>query len=337
MTQLEKLKAEEAELEAAMAANLGNPTEQPVEAPQPTEPVATTPTIDEQMTEIITQTDGTQEPYVQEEPEPPPKQRTNWKKRYTNYKASTDATIYGLRSEVSELKAQLAEALQSINTMRDAKVENQGDVWEGTFSEDDVATFGADGLEVVKKAASTLVERQLDPLKQRIQEQESKQIDQLKRSAEADQKRAYDEFITRLGTLVPDYAEINVDREFLEWMKLPDDYSGITRADLFRKAESVRDVARVAEFFVEFQQSKQPKDDPLPREVQQHIMPTGSGSASTVPSQTNNSGVQYIYISEINKFYDDVGKGRYVGRESDIANIEAQIERAHVEGRILQG
>lgn len=319
--QLERLKAEEAQAEAQA---FGNPTveEHPQEAPA---------------TEAATeQKDPMEEIILPAQPEEK-KKRTNWKHRFTSYKAATDTTLYEQRMEIADLKQQVAGLMETLGELRSGTQE-QGDLFDGVFTKEDEDTFGADGMDVVKKAAKAAVEKATKPLNEKLQKQEKEHIESLKRQSKAAKEAEYAKFLDALEGMVPDYKELNFDPGFAEWMNLPDTYSGLTRAPLFQKAEAAGDVARVAEFFVEYKASLKPQPEAIPEELARHITPVGSGVATPATSVANNkTGVQIIYESEIDKFYSDVTKGRYKGQESVIASIEAQIDKAAMEGRIHKG
>ena len=350
MDPLEKLKQEEAELEAQM---LGNQTPEDPQANEPVDPeVSATEdegierteeelAADEYMMDAITSDGDPQQPEYSEEqvdPEPQPQKpkRTNWKKRFTNYKSSTDATIHSLRKELMDIKASANEVLQENQRLREAKREEQGDLFEGAFTQEDEDTFGTEGLDVVKKAAKVAIERQVKPLQEELRKQNERQGQQARQSLERDKRAAYNEFLGRLGSIVPDYEAINKDKEFLKWLKGADDFSGYPRGNLLRQAEANGDVARVADFFIDYKNSQAAvQQQKVPDAVRKHVTPTGTGGGSTAPRQKTDPG--YYRQSDIDKFYSDMLKGRYEGQQAVIDATEAAIEQAYTQGRVLKG
>jgi len=341
-SQLERLKAEEEAAEAAF----GNP-----EVTVPIEEVATLESDELASATTVEQSEdeldaaayiedtimgvGEQETHEVQPEAKVPANRTNWKKRFTNFKASADATIYDLRTEVSQMKGQMATLYEELGKVREAGMTTtQKDPFAGVFSEEDEATFGADGLDVVKKGTQAAIDNATKPLKDQLAKVDKDRIDSLKAEAQRAEQGRYNDFIGRLGDLIPDYKEVNYDPKFLAWMKLPDTYSGITRAQLFTQAEKAKDVARVAEFFVEFSHDAKPK---VVSEAEKHITPMGGPGASPAPIKTKETEGKIIYLSEIDKFYDDVIKGRYHGKHDQVLNIEAQIDRAQMAGLIRKG
>ena len=344
MNTLERLKAEEAEAEAAFR----TPSAPQVLPPQDTfeaEPLdQTQDELDAAtfMTDIVMSDTHEDAAELEEtvlgevEQEIPKQNRTNWKRRFTNFKASADTTIFELRQEVASLQSSLAHAKGEVQSLRNSTTSAPVDAFDGVFSEQDEATFGTDGLDIVKKATKTAIDKATKPLKDQLDKAEADRISSLRAQAASHEAASYGKFISDLENLAPDYKEVNVNPGFLEWMKLPDTYSGITRAKLFSAAEGSKDVSRVAEFFVEYSNLVKPTKPADP--MDKHITPVGGGSASSTPRNNKGTKDQVVILqSEINAFYTSVSKGHYAGRHDEVLAIEAQIDQALLEGRIKQG
>lgn len=337
MNPLEKLREEEAAQEAEMLGNQVQPEEETSateyeEIEQTSEELEAAEFIEEMVTQNAYEDSETEDI---EETQPQKKSRTNWKKRFTNYKASTDATIHGLRKELMDVSAQLASLMEENYGLRSTKQEKQGDIFEGAFTEEDIDTFGADGLDIVKKAARVAIEKQVAPLKEELTRAEQARLADVKRRADSDRTQSYREFLGRLESLVPDYEEINMDPKFLTWMDQADTFSGHTKKSLFRQAEASGDVMRVADFFMEFKESRKPKKQPIAKEVERHITPMGSGSGTGPATQQKASDNSYYRKSDIDKFYRDVLKGRYTGQHDVVVATERAIDAAYKANRIL--
>lgn len=325
---IEQLKAEEEAAEAEFKSNL---SEQPTPEMEPeVQPETTTPEeleAAEYIADVITE----QEP----EAAPQKQSRTNWKKRFQNFKSSADATIYELRQENAGLKSDMAHLRASVHELQKRQAEETpSDPFAGVFSEDDEATFGEDGLAVVKKATQTAIERATKPLQDRLNASEERATIKAQEAAQRENKNLYNEFLSKLEIIVPDFKKVNVDPGFLKWMQEPDIYSGITRAKLFTQAESSRDVSRVGEFFVEYKEATKARPSAA---VEKHITPVGGQAATSAPMQPTTNDSEVIYTSEIDKFYDDVMKGRYAGRHNEVMAIEDKIDKAVAQNRIRKG
>ena len=347
-SRLEKLQQEEAELEAQMLGNQAT-----VDDPQPTEEpeVSTTEDDDGQTEEELQAAEYMERTIVQRQDEdddsdddddssqPQKPQRTNWKKRFVNFKKSADSTISSQRREILDLRAELDQMkLQFYQMQTKAEQEGQGDLFDGVFSPEDEDTFGAEGLDVVKKAAKVAIERQLNPLKEELKKQRELSLKEQASRTQAERKAEYDKFLSRLETLVPEYAALNVDPGFLRWIKEPDDASGVIRGDLFRRAEASRDVGRVADFFKQYQGKVSAVKAPnrVNKDMERHITPMGSGGSGS-SSRKRQTEEGYIRQSDIDKFYADMMKGRYKNQPDVIRATEAVIERATRDNRVLRG
>jgi len=352
---LERLKAEEAELEAQMLGDQTQDPENPVvrepsEAESPESAISTTdadglvPTTEENeagefMENMITQpshAEGFDTDEEQPDDQPQKRQYTDWKKRFKGLQRSHEATVHAHKTEVMELRETIDDLKQQLADLRDAKQEVQGDVFDGIFSEEDEDTFGTEGLDIVKKAARAAIEKQVKPLQEELRRQERARLEESKKSTQASRQSAYQDFLKRLESLVPEYAELNVDKDFLAWMSLPDEFSGYPRGQLFQKAEANGDVLRVADFFLQYKEETAPKPKTVDKDIERQVTPVGSGGGGSSSPKPKREAT-YYRESDINKFYDDVLKGRYKGRHDTVLATEAAIDQAMAEGRILRG
>lgn len=133
----------------------------------------------------------------------------------------------------------------------------------------------------------------------------------------------------------------NQDPEFLEWLELPDVYSGARRMDLLRQAFDRSDVARVLAFFNGFNAEKQAAAPapsapaPLPAPAVRLEDLAAPGRARTQAASAPPAGEKpIITAAQISQFYDDCRRGRYNGRDADRIALEGQIFEAQREGRI---
>lgn len=329
MNQLDKLNAEVEELEAQHnAQKLGDPEQSAATVEE-----VILPTQAEQDTTEFIETIVIP-PAEEETIQPAPKPRENWKKRYTGYKASTDATIFEQRQELEQLRAYQAQTMEELQLLKNAKREVQGeDMFKDAFTESEVDTFGADGLDVVKKAAKVAIDSQVKPLKEQIAKAELDRVKSMKIASENERKASYERFTSSLGTLVPDFKELNSDPKFLEWIKQPDEHSGLPRISLLRRAEGTRDVKRTSDFFNDYKRTLVPVQT-SPPEIEKYITPLGSGGQ---PPPQRQPDLPRYRQSDIDKFYSDIMKGRYKGQEKLIASTERAIELASMDKRIVYG
>lgn len=138
------------------------------------------------------------------------------------------------------------------------------------------------------------------------------------------------------------WREQNQNPEFLEWLGLPDVYSGARRMDLLRQAFDRGDVARVLAFFNGYNAEKQaasaPPSMPAPQPpapaVRLEELAAPGRARVAAASQPPTGDKPIITAAQISQFYDDCRRGRFNGRDADRIALESQIFEAQREGRI---
>lgn len=330
MSRKEQLKSEIDAMEAVI-----NPAGEPAANNQ--EPA--TPTQDEP-TQTAAEPVATSEPIEStippvEEPKPT-KPRVNWKKRFTNLKASQDATIFELRRDdarKSEEILDLRKKLDDISVKLNNALSTTQDTFSGVITDEEVEVLGPEAVEVMKKLNKAATEREVEPLKQKLKENKE-QLEKEARDKLAKDKAAIQrDFLTRLGDLVPDFAEIDKDKRFLTYMDQFDPASGQKRARLFKIAEHTGDVGRVAEFFLEF---KGTQKKVVNQTLEDSITPV-SNVATGNAAQTNDNADEPISMAYIDEFYNELFKGgkKWKGREKEKQAELARIDRAVSVGNLV--
>lgn len=280
-----------------------------------------------EVTEAVEDNPTVTEP-IEDPQETPKAKRINWKKRFINLKSSQDATIYSLRTDNANLKAQLLEL--------DAKVSNMvsnvktDDPFDTLFTEEDKDVLGEEALDIFTKASKAAVDSAVSPLKAKLEEEKQHRVKQQQIEVRDQRKAADTIFLEKLGNLVPDYDELDYDPGFKKWMDEPDTYSGFQRKQLLHNAKNSGDVVRVAEFFVEYQQLTASPREESNKALEKAVGPTGSNA-----SQVNTEQKFRTYtMTEVEAFYDSVNRGKYIGKESEAKALEAKYDKAFAEGRI---
>ena len=134
-----------------------------------------------------------------------------------------------------------------------------------------------------------------------------------------------------LERLVPDLDAVNTDEAFLAYLSEVDPVFGVPRQAGLAQAEKSMDAKRVAAIFNGFKAARQPKSSP-PNPLASQVAP--STAASAAPQSAPQSTAP-VTMAAINKFYDDLRRGKYAGREAEAQQIEDQINRAAAEGRVI--
>ncbi len=268
-------------------------------------------------------------------------QRKSWKKEYKqlehrwkSQKASSDATIFQLRTDLSK-------ALNSSNALSDKVDELSKQLAEITSKQPlpDVLTdeqkeiVGIDTLDAISKTTQASIDAQVTPLKEQLAFEREQRKKDSEAQATTQAQQAHQEYLARLTAVVPDYLQIDKSVEWLDWMKLPDPISGSKRETLFLQAQSVGDVGRVAHFFNEFKSLKNAGQETLDKKVTPKSQT--SENAQKVQIQKPASKPVYISMAKISQFLEDVNRGKYKGREKFVGEMNAIIDQAQRDGRIV--
>jgi hypothetical protein len=144
-------------------------------------------------------------------------------------------------------------------------------------------------------------------------------------------------FWSELSAIVPDWREINANQGFHSWLLEVDPLSGMNRQVYLDAAQGQLDAYRVGEFFRTWQSSNgnsaaQQTRNVTATQLEKQIAP-GRGRTTASASTTGNDAKAYSR-TDIAKFFDDVRKGVYKGKEQERDRIERDIFAAQREGRI---
>jgi hypothetical protein len=304
----------------------------------PTEPPAT----DQQPADQ----DGTTAAGAQRATEAPPHVEGDaWEHRYRSLKGRFDTQsnmLQGQESRITQLEGLLA-------SMRAAPQHNPPQPIERLITPDEERDYGTDFLDVVAKKAREDLSPTLNALASRLDHISTRlELDEDQKVEQA-QQRLWD----YLANEIPNWQEINERPEFLEWLALPDEYSGAIRQSLIAQAFERHDAPRVARFFNGFlaeeaaagNQRQEAEPEPAP------AFPNGNGRQSgKVPLQSLAapgrartgattdvpSEKPYISTAQITAFYADVAANKYRGREAEKNQLEAMIFDAQKDGRITR-
>lgn len=251
-------------------------------------------------------------------------------KRFNNYKASTDITLRDLRTELANSKMKYANLQREYSVLLQ-KLQEQEVTPKKMFSEEEIDILGEPAANALDKGVNDILQSKLKPLQEELARSRKENADREQREANMIIKSNYDSFLAKLGKAVPDYAELNVSSGFLAYMKEADEYSGVPREYLFKKAEESLDVGRIASFFIDYKKTIGPKPTDI---LESAVTPTGSaGTPTHVDSSEKDMVITYAFID---KYYDDFNRGKYKtkkGREK-AAQIEAAIDKAVFAGLV---
>ena len=251
----------------------------------------------------------------------------DWEKRYKNLRASRDENLYKAKSD-------LATALNRISDLQTALIEARKsqpevDPLEGVFTDEDTDALGETTIAAMRKATRAATEAANRPLQKLLDEERSKSVERDKNYAAQTKREAYSIFLSRIERAVPDYEVIDKDPGFKVFMDQVD-IDGTLRKTYFAEAEAQGNSAQIIRYMQEYKAIKPPvKEDKLAGKV----TPVGDGAgANQVKTSGTTAGVSRKFID---KFYDDLTRGKYKGRHSEALKIEAEIDLAVSKGHIV--
>lgn len=153
------------------------------------------------------------------------------------------------------------------------------------------------------------------------------------------QATTVDNFWAAVEAAVPDWKAINANDDFVTWLLETDPASGTARQDLLDDAQSKADSGRVIHLFkawigeagyVKAGSGTDTAQDDINSELEQQLTP-GKGKGA----EHKGEGEKPSFTrAEISAFYGDVAKGKFKGKDSDRARIEAEIFDAQSNGRV---
>lgn len=276
------------------------------------------------------------EPVVEQKPAPTEDDQS-WEHKYKSLHGryvrsqeqmrSLTETVQNLQNVIATMKAAPAPAAP----VADAEPER-------LITPEEAADYGDDFLKVVGKKAR----EEFAPIAKAYQAE----IDALKKRLEGFtgyvQQDASAKMMANLDKELPNWREMNTNQEFLDWLSLPDPYSGAIRHDMLNAAYAQGSASRVLAFFKGFLAEEaavapaKAEPDPgvtvVPKVPLQQL--AAPGRAKTAASAPGPAEKPIITRAQITAFYADVAQGKYRGRDAERNAAEAAIFAAQHEGRI---
>lgn len=196
----------------------------------------------------------------------------------------------------------------------------------------DAAQFGEDLVEMVQR----YVTRALDQMRNEVSTfgaQFDSRVKALESSVHGVSQRTEmtleQSFYRALDQAVPDWRAINADERWLAWLSEVDDVYGAPRQDALTNAHQMLNAERVITIFNKFKHATEAARPKL--DGQQ--TPADRGAPPPPPQEP--APKRLVSSKLVQQFYNDLAKGRYVGREAEAARLEAEINQAAAEGRVV--
>lgn len=285
-------------------------------------------------------------PPVAQPPAPPPPleiSQDEWKHRYESIKGRYEILTREQRStndRISQLEALLA-AKEPAQPTTPAPISTAGLV-----TPDEEREYGPELVDLIGRKARMVADSTFMPIINELREKIGKlggDVSIVRKSVDSSRFDALHEYLTKE---IPNWQDINKDRKFLDWLALPDAYSGAIRQDMLNNAFQAVDAARVANFFKGFINDEAvtaPATAVVPAPAVPPVVPpapaidlktlAAPGRAKAAARETP-AEKPIISPAQISAFYADSAAGRYKGREVEQQANELAIFDAQREGRI---
>lgn len=265
------------------------------------------------------------------------KEEETFEKRYRTLQGMYNADTSRLRAENQQLNGRLTQLENLLSSLSTSPAKSEESV-EKLVTDKDVEEYG-DSIEVMRRVAKeerTAADRKIAELEHLLKQMQTSVLPKVEQVAHKQAVSAEQSFWSELSMKVPDWKEINADVQFHDWLLEVDPLTGLSRQTYLEDAQRNMDINRVVSFFTTWQgQNSQPVAQPTRNaaasQLDKQIAP-GRGRSGGAPSAEQS---KTYTPGDIRKFFDDVRKGVYRGKEAERDRIERDIFSAQRDGRLV--
>ena len=247
--------------------------------------------------------------------------------RFRTLQGIMNKEIHTLQGQVKHLTDQLGTAVERLNQRPAEPKESRVAV---VSDPKDVENFGVDLVDMVNRVAGTQHAELLRSIDERfalISQHMAGLSENVNGAAKHVAQSAEESFFAKLERTVPDWERTNQDQRFLAWLAEVDPVYGLPRQAALDQAQKQLSVERAAAVFNAFTGPRKSATtiDPLDKQVS----PRGTASPAPTAQQA-----RMVAASEITRFYDEVRRGEWRGKEDKAAQREAEFNLALSESRV---
>ena len=249
-----------------------------------------------------------------ETPSEPHKEEDIWEQRYKSLRGKYDAEVPRMAASNKELTSRLQSIERELEKVKTFKAVTK----DPLIKPEEIQEYGEPLVDLIRRAAREEVsskDAEIESLKSSLERFEASST-----------KNAEIDFYERLRTAVPDWEELNRDKDFLQWLSEYDELSGNQRQDSLDEAVRNNDALRASRFFNKWKDMSTKQAATVSRNLESQVVPS-STRTSSVPA-----GKKIWSRSEISDFYMKARKGSIT--DKDMVAIEADIHAAQLENRI---
>jgi hypothetical protein len=258
--------------------------------------------------------------------------------KYKTLQGMYNAEVPRLHAEKRELGNRVQQLEQLIASMNATPAQAQAPA-QKLITEQDMEDYG-DSIEVMRRVfreEMSSKDSEIGELKRLVRQMQGTVVPQVHQLSQSYAVSNEQRFWADLQTAVPDWQDINGSQEFQSWLLEVDPLTGIPRQTYLDDAQRNMDARRVANFFSAWKgmtgghDARTTRETQSASELERQVAPGKGRSGGAKPQ-----GEAKTYTSgDIKKFFADVQKGKYKGRETERDRIERDIFAAQREGRIV--
>jgi hypothetical protein len=274
---------------------------------------------------------------TQEQVESDAQPKESWEQKYKTLQGMYNADVPRLNAKNREVSARVSQLEQLLSTMQQSTKPEEPVSTDPLITDADMKEYG-DSIDVMRRAAREEVNTangRIAQLEKTIQQLQGfvPQVQQVQAQQQASSEQA---FWSGLSNEVPNWQDINDNADFQSWLLSIDPLTGISRQTYLEDAQKNLDTRRVASFFAAWE-----KEFGTPETARENRSNSNSQLEKQVAPGRGRSGKPASQESknyspaDIQKFFEDVRKGKFKGREEERGRMERDIFSAQREGRIV--
>lgn len=265
------------------------------------------------------------------EPPPPVAPSEDWQQKYKSLLGRHARETAELQAATKTAESQMANMQRQIDALMQVRKQDEAKEKQAVDPKD-VENFGSDLIEMVQRYAQSAYQGITDHFGAQISALDGR-LGELEKSVTGVTTRTEvtleQQFYASLNAVVSDWEQINGETRWLDWLAEVDPIYGVPRQAALDNARAALDVERVANVFKAYKKAFPPK--PVSSLANQ-VAPNSAGAPAPIAAPAAN---QQIWAAKaVEKFYSDLAKGRYAGRESEAERIAGEIDAAAAQGRI---
>ena len=265
------------------------------------------------------------------------KEEDTYEKRYKTLQGMYNADTTRLRAENQQVNQRIAQLEQLLASLSEPAARPQQAATK-LVTEKDIEEYG-DSIDVMRRVTEESLsarDTRIAELEQMIRQMQTSVIPRVEQVVHKQAVSSEQQFWSELTAAVPNWKDINADQNFLNWLMEVDPLTGMSRQTYLEDAQRNLDTRRVASFFSTWQGNvghsvAQSPRDAAASELDRQVAP-GRSRGGGAPSKDQAKAYS---PKDIQKFFDDVRKGVYRGKEAERDRIERDIFSAQRESRIV--